>query len=91
MGYGMMEGPGAMGGWGMAFGGIMMIFWAVLMVALVVFLVRWFSGAGKAGTGPAQGSAASALNLLQQRYARGEIDSADFDERMQKLQHPPAG
>jgi len=84
MGYGYMQGVGAMGGWGMAFGGLMMIIWFAIMVAVVVFLVRWLSGQPTPLTGK-KDSTAAALQLLQERYAKGEIDSADFDERMQKL------
>jgi len=88
MGYEMMGNVGAMGGWGMVFGGLMMIVWVALLVTVVVLLVRWLSGSkpafppiGTARTTPAQ----AALALLQDRYAKGEIDTKEFDERSRKL------
>jgi len=84
MGYEFMNGAGMMSGWGMAFGGLMMIIWFAVMVAVVVFVVRWLSGQSTPLTGKKDGTA-DAHHLLQQRYAKGEIDSADFDERVKKL------
>jgi len=74
-----MDGFGDMGGWGMAFGGIMMLFWVVAIVALVVFLVRWF------GKNTNEASNGDAMALLDQRYARGEIETSDYKERQQIL------
>ena len=79
MGYGMMNNFGIWGGWGMAFGGVMMIFWIVALVALVVFLVRWIGGT------PNGASNRDAAQILKQRYARGEIDTAEYEERLQFL------
>ncbi len=88
MGYGFVNGAGYMGGWGMAFGGFMMIIWIGLLVALVFLLVRWISGTERGGFGPGTpaNSRSEALTLLRDRYARGEIDTSDFEERAQKLQ-----
>ena len=84
-------------GWGWDGGGInifgmviMMIFWAAVIVGivwLVVWLVRQpHGGAGGAGT-PAGGGAPgeSALDILKKRYARGEIDKAEFKEKKKDL------
>jgi len=46
---------------------------ADLIIAGVVLIVQWFSGRGKE----------SALDILNKRYATGEIDSVAF-ERMKK-------
>jgi len=78
MGPGMM-GPG-MTGW---FGPIMMlIFWAAVIVAIIL-VIRWLvtSGAGSR----AQESEASAVEILKKRYARGEIDKAEFEEKKRDL------
>jgi len=78
-GYGM--GPGMMGGWGMGwFGGIfMMAFWVLLIVALV-FFIRWLiRSSGRAADGVAGRS--RAIEILKERYARGEIDAEEFEER----------
>ena len=69
---------------GMGFGGLgMLLFWG-LIVAMVVVLLR--PGAGRAhdrGDAPSQGT--SALEIVAQRYARGEIDKAEFDQKRRDL------
>jgi putative membrane protein len=69
-------------GWGhMMFGGLMMIvFWGSLIV-LMVLLVRWLGGAGDS----APRSRGSALQILQERFARGEIDKEEYEERRRIL------
>ena len=84
MGYGYMQSAGAMGGWGMAFGGVMMIFWLVILIAAIVFLVRLLNGAQPLTLG-GKDKASPALARLQERYANGDIDSAEYEERAQKL------
>jgi len=79
MEYEAMNGFGNWGGWGMAFGGIMMVFWFVVLVALIVFIVRW------AGGNPNEVSRRDAAQILKQRYARGEIDTLEYEERLQFL------
>ncbi len=82
MGFGMMDGSGFMSGWGwggMAFGGIMMLLWFALIIAVIVFLFRWISGSSQ------RGSSQDAVDILKQRYARGEIDTAELEERTRQL------
>ncbi len=79
MGYEMIGDFGYMGGWGMAFGGLMMVFWIGALIALVVFLVKW------AGGTPKDGSPRDAAAILKQRYANGEIDTSEYKERLQGL------
>lgn len=70
----MNNGSGWDMGWGMPFFGL--FFWA-LIIAGIVFLVRWIIGhkEGDVQTEP--------LDILRQRYARGEIDRETY-ERMKK-------
>jgi putative membrane protein len=79
MGYGFMDGWGYMGWGGMAFGGLMMLLWVALVIALIVLIVRWLGGT------PRQATGGNALETLRQRFARGEIDTAEFDERSRQL------
>ncbi len=82
MGFGMMDGSGYMSGsgWGgMAFGGIIMLFWFALIIAVIVFLFRWMSGTSQRNT------KRDALDILEQRYAHGEIDAAEPAEHPQQL------
>ena len=77
-------GPGMMGwdggGWGWGFG-LMHVLWWVFLVVGVVALVRW--------TGPRHyhhgGGEDRALSILRERYARGEIDKAEFEDRKRDL------
>jgi putative membrane protein len=75
MGSGMMEGMGFGAGYGMYFG---MIFWVLVLigiVALVVWAIQRPRGADFV-TGKE-----TALDILKKRYARGEINKEEFEER----------
>lgn len=76
---GWRMGPGMMGGWGMGwFGGIFMIvFWILILVGLVM-VIRWlFQSNSKKGDSDHRGS--RAMDILKERYARGEIDKTQFE------------
>lgn len=83
-GHGMMWGGGSQwGGFGMVLGPIFMILIVVGIVAGIIYLLRLFGAVG-----PAVSSHAAqdrALALLKERYAKGEIDSAEFTERKKLL------
>ena len=72
-------GSGMMGGWGMGwFGGIfMMVFWILILVGLI-FLVKWLIQSSRREKSKAGGENA-ALEILKERYARGEIDKTEFE------------
>ena len=78
-------GPGMMGGWGMGwFGGIfMLIFWVLVLVGLI-FLIKWLIQSTNRVKSDA-GGGNSALEILKERYARGEIDTAEFEEKKKVL------
>jgi putative membrane protein len=79
MGY---YGGGHMSGWGwamMAFSSL--IFWSILVIA-VVLIVRALRD--RDARGPRDGSS-SAEDILRQRFARGEIDDAEYRQRLQVL------
>ncbi len=67
------------GGW--LWMGLSMLFWVVLFGLAIWLLARWLSQRSTAipplspGTPP---NPPSALEILRQRYARGEIDSETF-------------
>ncbi len=79
-GHGQMWGHG-WGGW--IFGPLMMIVFIALIVGVVVLVVRWLGGGG----GPAQGAKQkAALEILEERFARGEIDKDEFEDHRGALQ-----
>lgn len=70
-----------MSGWAWAFMGLgSVLFWAALIIGIVV-LVRHFRGSNALGSG----SRSSAEELLAQRFARGEIDEAEYRQRLAVL------
>ncbi len=73
-GYGHMMG----GAW--IFGPIMMILFVALIVAVVVLIVRRLGGGATQGTKPK-----AAQDILEERFARGEIDKDEFEARRQAL------
>lgn len=73
----MMNGFDMAGGFGFGFGGIFMILWWALIIAGVVVLVKWLARSS--------GGEGKALDILKQRYARGEIDEQEFQKRKREL------
>jgi putative membrane protein len=57
---------------------MMILFWALIIVAVVV-VIRWLVGQGK------ELRPDSALEILRQRYARGEINKEEFESRKRDL------
>jgi putative membrane protein len=64
-------------GWGMGFGGIFMILFWVLIALGIVALVKWLFSA--------RGSGKSALDILKERYAKGEIDREQYEQMRRDL------
>lgn len=71
-------------GWGhMIFGSLMMIiFWGGVILAIVL-VVRWL-GVGAADR-ETRAAGKSSLDILNDRFARGEIDRAEYEERKKLL------
>ena len=67
-------------GWGFGLGGgFMWIIW-ILLGVLVVWLVR-----ASIGNGSGNPASPSALDILKQRYARGEIDQDEYERKRKNL------
>ena len=84
----MMDGYGSMMGWGW-----MWLFWALLVidvVLLVVLTIRLVRGGTSGPSGDPQRYSHSpesltARQILDQRYARGEIDTDEYTARLRTL------
>lgn len=72
-------------GWhGWFFGPIMMIVFIAVTVVVVVSLVRWLGGQGHS-LPPYGPLTKTPLDILKERFARGEIDKEEFEERRRTL------
>lgn len=80
----MMWGPDFGFGWG-GFGGLMMlVFWGGLIL-LGALLVRGFSGWGGGHTSGTTGGSNRAMEVLKERYARGEITKEQYEDMRRDL------
>lgn len=68
------------GGWGFGMMLVMLLFLALIIVG-VVFAVRSSEG----GRTPSRSSGGRALDILDERFARGEIDREEYEERRRIL------
>lgn len=68
-GYNMMGG---------AFGGIAMLFFWILFILFIVWIVKEVSGKDS-------NSSSRALDILKERYAKGEINKEEFEAKKKDL------
>ena len=71
-------------GFGFGFSGLGMVLVWVVIIGAVVLLIRAFAGS-------ASGGGNSARHLLDERFARGEIDREEYEEKRRLLRHTDAG
>ena len=58
---------------------MMLVFWGVVIVGLVLG-IRWLASQGKEPR-----STDTALDILRQRYARGELNKEEFEAKKRDL------
>lgn len=77
MAFGMMDGYG----YGMSSDMWILgaIFWILILVGLVLLIKYLWEGAG------VKGAQESALEILKKRYAKGEINKEEFEEKKKDL------
>ncbi len=72
------------GGWWMGIGIVhMLLFWGLIILAIAA-LVKWRSGTSRTSE---HSRDRTALEILQERYARGEIDREEYEQKRADLQH----
>jgi putative membrane protein len=64
----------------MMVGPIFMLLALIGAVAIFVWLVRWATGGH-----PFHGRSRAALDILEERFAKGEIDKAEFEDKRKLL------
>ncbi len=80
--WGPFYGRGMMGGGMMGwFGHLVGIIFLLVLIAAIVYVAR---SLGRIGTGVAK-TDVSALDILKKRYARGEIDKQEYEEKKKDL------
>lgn len=83
-----------MWGYGFSWGGMFlmllgMALWIALLVVLVWALIRWIDRRNTVPSTQQSGisvSGPSAMGILRQRFARGEIDTATFEQMRERLE-----
>ena len=80
----MMWGYDGFGFGGGAMGIGMLLFWGVIIFAIVM-LTRGFGASAGTGTTAALAHTKTPLDILGERYARGEIDKTEFEQKRNDL------
>lgn len=84
MGYYRIAGPGS---WLGIFSFIaMLLFMALIVVALILLLRRYVNNIDHRYLAEDKSANTSALNILNERFARGEIDINEYKERKEALE-----
>lgn len=78
-GWGMHPMWGVWGVWGIGMMLMMVIFWGVVIVGIVLG-IRWLASQGKEPR-----STDTALDIVRQRYARGDISKEEFEAKKRDL------
>lgn len=72
-------------GWWMSLGSIWMVgFWAVIIWAVFTLRARWISEQDRRGE-----NEETALEILERRYARGELSDEQYETMRTRLRRPP--
>lgn len=79
-----MQPWGMMSWYGMVFGPIMMIIWLAILIFAAAAVTQWLQG-GTDGPLRFLGNRKRALEVLEERFAKGEIDKDEYQEKKRLL------
>ncbi len=87
MGYGYGPGWGMMGNWGYGYGygPIHMIIWVVIIIAVIALCAWMMRSVCMPGMRRHGMPRSAGLDVLEQRYARGEINRDEYLQKKQDL------
>ena len=71
-------------GYGMMLGPFMMILFIAVIIVVGVLIFKWLTGHS---FGPGSSSDEESIEILKTRFARGDIDKEEFEERLRMLQN----
>jgi putative membrane protein len=71
-------------GWAM----LLLVIWLVLATSAVWALMQWLSRASRGAPPPQIPGQPSALDILNVRYARGDIDAITYQSMRERLEEP---
>ncbi|HLK80812.1 MAG TPA: SHOCT domain-containing protein [Xanthobacteraceae bacterium] len=57
-----------------------MIIWLAIIIFVAAPVIRWFQG-GRVSPFPPPGTRKRALEILEERFAKGEIDKNEFEDK----------
>ena len=77
-GWGMHPMWGVWGAWGIAMMAMILLFWGVVIVGIVLG-IRWLMGQAR------EPQRDTAMDILRQRYARGDVTKEEFEARKRDL------
>ena len=70
--------------WGCeGYGGLFMLVFWIAVIDGIIFLVRWLVEQSRSSASSSSGE--SALDILKKRYAEGEIDKEEFEQKKRDL------
>jgi putative membrane protein len=87
MGYGYGPQWGMMGNWGYGYGYglIHMVVWIVILIAIIVGVIWLVRSLASGGGGAALPRRSPGLEVLEERYARGEINRDEYLEKKKDI------
>jgi len=84
--YGHGNGWGMMGGGYGSIGGVSTVFWLLALVLLAGGVVWFMRSSWSIGLGRQAAARPGSLDLLEQRYARGEVNREEYLQKKGDLQ-----